>query len=177
MKRSVKIAFCGLMSALGTAFMLMTYFPYFTYAVPALAGLLTMVVLIEISAKWAFATYAVTAVLSFLFAETEAKLMYIFILGIYPVLKALMEKIGSRAVQYVFKFGYFNIAVFAVYSVLHFVFGFPFEVVGKYTAIAFAGLLLLGNFTFLLYDVMLYRVAQAYVIKIKPTVGKIMRKR
>ena len=55
--------------------MLLSYFPYFTYAVPAITGLLTMMLVIEINAKWAFAAYIAASALVFIFAEPESKLM------------------------------------------------------------------------------------------------------
>ena len=95
-KNTVRIAFCSLMAALGTAFMWLSYFPYFTYAVPAFSGLVMLIVLIEVGYKWAWITYVITAILSFLFAEPEAKLMFILFLGYYPILKASIEKLKSK---------------------------------------------------------------------------------
>ena len=52
MKNSKKITFSAIMAALATVIMLVSYFPYLTYAVPAIAGLCIMVVVIEINKKW-----------------------------------------------------------------------------------------------------------------------------
>ena len=40
-----------MMAALATAFMLLSYFPYLTYAIPAVAGLFVMVTVIETNYK------------------------------------------------------------------------------------------------------------------------------
>ena len=43
--------------------MLLSYFPYLTYAVPAVAGLFIMVAVIEAGYKWALGAYAAASVL------------------------------------------------------------------------------------------------------------------
>ena len=48
--------------------MLLSYFPYLTYAVPAVAGLFIMAAVIEAGYKWALGAYAAASVLVFLFA-------------------------------------------------------------------------------------------------------------
>lgn len=177
MKRNVKVAFCALMAALSTVFMLLSYFPYFTYAVPAFSGLLIMVVLIEVGGKWPIITYIVTSVLVFMFAETEAKLMYILLFGYYPAVKAYIERIGNRFLQYLIKFAVFNEAVIVLYGVLAKVLGLDIIWQGEYgylTAIAF---LVLGNITFWLYDKVLVRMAAVYLSRIHPAVAKIFKNR
>ena len=40
MKKSKRIALCGMLSALSLVIMLVAYFPYLTYTLPALAGIM-----------------------------------------------------------------------------------------------------------------------------------------
>ena len=82
-------------------FMLLSYFPYFTYAVPAITGLLTMMLVIEINVKWAFVAYIAASVLIFIFAEPESKLMYICLFGYYPIVKSLIERINKPVIEWV----------------------------------------------------------------------------
>ena len=91
------------MSALAVVFMLLSYFPYLTYAIPAVAGLFIMATVIEINLKWAFLSYLTSAVLVFLFAEFESRLLYIFFLGYYPILKAIIEKIKKPVIEWILK--------------------------------------------------------------------------
>ncbi len=160
------------MAALGTAFMLLSYFPYFTYAVPAISGVMTLVVLIEIKGKWPVFTYIVTALLVFLFAEPESKLMYILFFGYYPVLKAAIERIRSRVVQYILKFSVFNAAILLLYGVLSGIFGIDISEFGRYGIIGAMGMLALANVTFYLYDIVLVRVANMYLRFIHPKIKK-----
>lgn len=163
------------MATLGTAFMLLSYFPYFTYAVPAISGVLTLVVLIEIKGKWPLFTYIVTAVLVFLFAEPEAKFMYILFFGYYPLLKAVIERIRSRVVQYLLKFAVFNSAIFIIYGILSSIIGVDISEFGRYGIIGIACMLLLANVTFYLYDVVLVRVANIYMQMVLPKLKKVLK--
>lgn len=172
MKTTSKITFCAMMSALAVALMMLSYFPYFTYAVPAVAGLTGLVVLIEIGGKWPWFTYIVTAVLCSIFAEPEAKLMYLLLFGYYPILKSFIEKIPNRLVQYLLKFAIFNVSVVAVYFILTKILGMPiddFGPLGKWGMIAFA---VLANITFYYYDIVLVRVANLYLRKIHKNIRK-----
>ena len=173
MKTTSKITFCALLSALAVSIMLLSYFPYFTYAVPAVAGLAGLVVLIEIGGKWPLFTYIVTAALSLIFAEPEAKFMYVLLFGYYPVLKAYIERIESKVLQYVIKFAVFNAAVLAVYFITVKILGLPlddFGALGKWGIVAF---FMLSNITFYFYDIVLVRVASLYFKKIHPNIKKL----
>ena len=68
-KKTSYITFCAVISALSVALMLASYFPYLTYAIPALSGALIIMPLVETGKKYAFITYLVSAVLVFIFAE------------------------------------------------------------------------------------------------------------
>lgn len=172
MKTTSKITFCALMSALTVAFMLLAYFPYFTYAVPAVAGLAGLVVLIEIGGRWPLFTYIVTAVLGLIFAEPEAMLMYGLLFGYYPVLKACIERVNSKSVQYLIKFSVFNAAVVLVYLITVKVLGLPLDDFGPLGKWGIAVFLVLANVTFYLYDIVLVRIASIYMQTIHPSIKK-----
>lgn len=177
MKKTVKIAFCGVMAAMGTAVMLLSYFPYFTYGVPALSGLVSLVVLIEIGFKWAWGTYAVIAFTAMLFAEPEAKLMFVLILGYYPILKACIERLKNKSLQYILKFAVFNCAVFAVYKVFAEVFGVYTADIGSAGTLGVVFMLMLANVTFFLYDIALVRVADFYIARFHKHISKLLKGR
>ena len=175
MRNTSKITFCALMAALSVAFMLLAYFPYFTYAVPALAGVVGLVVLIEVGGKWTWLTYIVSAVLCVIFAETEAKFMYVLLFGYYPILKAYIEKINNRLIQYLIKFALFNSAVISVLFITIKVLGMPFDNFGGFGIFGSALFLILANITFYLYDIVLVRVAMVYLKRIHPLVKKVLK--
>ncbi len=173
-KNTSKVTFCAMMAALAAVFMLLSYFPYLTYAIPAIAGLFIMVALIETNAKWALLSYISSAVLVFLFAESESKLMYICFLGYYPILKAIIERLKSRVLEWVIKILSFNAAVLLVYYVFAALFGISLDDLNfmKYGAVM---LLALGNIVFVIYDIMVSKMAATYIIKMHPRVSKMIK--
>lgn len=175
MKNTSKITLCAVCAALVAVFMLTSYFPYLTYAIPALAGLFVMVPLIEIGASFGVATYAVSAVLVLLFGEIEASLLYAFLFGYYPVLKAVIERVRHIALEWVIKFVCFNVAVITAYFVSSRVFAVSFEdfgILGQYGTVIF---LLLCNIVFVLYDIAISRVSVFYMARLHPKIRKIIK--
>ena len=118
MKQTAKITFCGIITALSVVFMLLSYFPYLTYAVPAVTGLLMMIIVIEINTRWAFAAYAAASVLVFIFAEPESKLMYICLFGYYPILFGIsLDDFNTFGRYGVYAFLAAGNAVFVLYDI------------------------------------------------------------
>ena len=79
MKKSEQVALCGVVAALCTLLMFMTgMFPFSTYALPALAGLLMVTVAVETGPTWAYTLYAAVSILSFILTpDKEAMLMFV----------------------------------------------------------------------------------------------------
>ena len=168
-KRSVKIALCGVLSALSVAVMFCTGFlPTATIALPGLAGCLLIPVVAELGLSWGFGSYAVCGVLSFLLApDREAALVYILFLGYYPVLYGVLAKIRNRALRWVVKLLLLNAAVGLEVAAAFFLLHLPMET--GWLALA----LWLGvNLTFLLYDVALRRLIDLYFAKLRPRLLK-----
>lgn len=163
------------MIALASLFMLTSYFPYMTISIPAVAGLFIMVLVIELDKKWAFISYLVSAVIAFLLAEPETKLLFIAFFGYYPIIKSLLEGLKSRVLEYILKFLIYNVAIILSYTVFAGAFGVSLgdmNEFGKYTAII---LLTIANILFPIYDVMLSRMAAFYMIKLHNKVNKIFK--
>lgn len=175
MKNTKNITFCAIMSALAAVFVIAAYFPYLTYALPAIAGLFVMVALIEINAKWAILTYLSSAIICFFTAESEAKLMYICFFGYYPILKSFIEKPKSRFLEWILKLLTFNAAVLLAYFVFAGLFSVSiddFSILGKYGAFIF---LALANGVFVLYDITVGRMAAVYLYNLHPKLKKIFK--
>lgn len=172
MKRNVKLTFSAVMSALAVVIALMAYFPYLTYALPAMAGLCIMAVLIETDKKWALLTYISSAVLLFFLGEIESKILYISFFGYYPILKAVIEKIRKPVIEWIIKEVFFNTIIIAVYSLFSGLLGMEssdFGILGQYGAI----ILLVGaNVVFVLYDICVSRIAGFYLFKIHPKIQR-----
>lgn len=155
-----------MIAALSVVIMMLTIIPVMTYAAPAFAGILLMVVVIEINKKWAFGVYAAAGILSLLLAtDKEAAVMYVAFFGYYPIIKAVLESKLPRAVEWIVKFLIFNVTMVAAYFVLIRVFGISMEdmnELGKYGPLI---LLALGNVVFVVFDIAITRIATLYIIK------------
>lgn len=174
LKRSGQVALCGMIAALCILLMLMTgLFPFATYALPAVAGLLMVAVVVECGVKWAVMVYVAVSLLAvFITPDREAMLMFVFFFGHYPILKVTLEKIRLRPVEWLVKFGIFNACVLAAYAVIIFLFQMPDILTemggfGRYSALV---LLLMGNVVFFIYDIALSRLINAYVLWFRPKV-------
>ena len=175
MKRTNKITLCALMAALAVVLMLAAYFPYLTYAIPAFAGLCIMVVLLEAGAKWAISAYITSAVLTVLFCEPEAMLMYVFLFGYYPILKAFIERIKKPILEWPIKMIFFNVVVILVYSFIAQLFGVNMSDTndfGKYTVYI---VLAVANVVFVIYDITVAKMATFYIYIIKPKLNKLLK--
>lgn len=177
MKQNAKITLCALSAALAAVFVLAAYFPYVTYAAPALAGLMMLVPVIEMNLRWAFGCYIASLMPVLLLAEPEAKLLYVFFFGWYPIAKALIERINKHLPEWIIKLVVFNIAVIAAYAVMSVITDVSLEefgVFGKYGAYIF---LALGNIVFVLYDFAIAQVATFYLLRIHPQVKRMFSRK
>lgn len=175
MKNTKKITLCGMVASLSVVIMLTSYFPYLTYAIPALAGLFMMVPLIECGVSWSFGTYIASATIVFITGETEAKLLYVLFLGYYPILKSLIEKLRKQAVEWVLKLICFNAAAVSFYYISSLLFAVSFDDFGdwgKYGEVIF---LAACNVVFVIYDIGISRVASYYMYALHDKVKRIIK--
>ena len=176
MNKSVRIAFCGMVTALGTVLMFLTgLISIGTYAFPALAGVLNIVIVIEMGVRWAWPVYTATAVLSVLIAgDKEAALLFVLFFGYYPIIKAILERIGKKALTYLLKFAIFNAAMILGFFLAIHLLGVPeesFPLAGIYLPWVF---LVLGNLVFLLYDYVISGLGVTYYHRFHRVVSKWM---
>lgn len=176
MKKTAKITFSAIMSALAVVIMLTSYFPYLTYAIPAIAGLCIMVVLIETNYKWAFFSYIASAVLVFMFGEMESKFMYVFLFGHYPILKAFIEKINKPVIEWILKVVLFNISILIVYGIFSGIFAISVDDFGPFKQYGVAVLLILANIVFVVYDIAVARMSMLYINMLHPKIKRLFKK-
>lgn len=177
MKSTVKITTCGIFSALGTVLLLGTNIPIFLYTVPAIVGILFLIPCLELGAKWAFLCYGVTSVLGLILpTEREALVMYIGLLGFYPIVKILIERLKSRLMGTVLKTLLFNAALVGCFLVIIKVLGLNVLQNEHFSATVMAvGILLIGNLAFIVYDIALTRGINLYFIKFRRSVRRALR--
>ncbi|MBQ4118855.1 MAG: hypothetical protein IJD45_00520 [Clostridia bacterium] len=176
MKTAKKITLSAVLAALSALIMLVSYFPYLTYAVPAVAGLFIMVVVIEIDCKWAFFSFLAAAVLAFLFAETESKLMFIGFFGFYPILKCLIERINKPIIEWPIKFFVFNLCVITVYKLVARLFLVSFEDLGSFLKYGEIILLVLANIVFIVYDFAVSQISGFYIQRFHTRIARLFKR-
>lgn len=165
-----RVAFCGIIAALGLVLMLLTSLvPVGTYAFPCFAGIFIGAVVIEYGWKWGLGVYAVVAVLSlFLAGDKEAVLYFIALFGYYPILKAVFEKhIKNKIILYILKFAVFNTAAIASFFPAAFLLSISpeeYTLFGVYMPLAF---LAFGNVFFLVYDFAVTVFVGQYVVRLR----------
>ena len=149
---SKNMAFCGVMASLAVVIMALGgLIPVATYVCPVLCMLILRFVLAACASRLAWCWYGVGAVLSLLLSpDKEASAVFLGV-GYYPILKPRFEALKGK---WLFKFGWFNAVVIALYWVLIQLLGIDqvaddFQELG----IIMMGLLLLtGNMVFFMTD-------------------------
>ena len=149
------MALGGVMAALALVVMCLGgMIPLATYVCPMFCAVLLMVVLKLTNARIAWAWYGAVSILAMLLGpDKEAAAVFVF-LGYYPILKPWLDK---RKLAILWKLVLFNAAIFAMYSVLIYVFGLAdlaaeFKELGMVLTIV---TLVLGNITLFMMDILL----------------------
>ena len=149
------MALGGMMAALALVVMCLGgLIPLATYVCPMFCAVLLMVVLKMAGRRVAWAWYGAVSILSMLLGpDKEAAAVFVF-LGYYPILKPWLDQ---RKFSVLWKLVLFNVAIFAMYSVLIYVFGLAdlmteFEELGTVLTIV---TLVLGNATLFMMDILL----------------------
>ena len=176
MKKNTKIALCGITASLSVVLILFSYFPYLTYAIPALTGLIIMIPVVEAGKKWALGAYLSASVLIFIFGEPESKILYISFFGYYPILKSVFEQINKPVIEWLLKLAVFNAAALVSYFILSFVFNITFDDFGKLGQYGAYIFLVAANIVFVIYDIGVSRVAGLYMYRLHTKIKKLLEK-
>ena len=163
-RQSRKMALCGMMTALSAAVLSTgSFIPFATFAGPMLAMLCLLPILHDWGAKYALMVYAAAAVLALMLcADKELALFYAF-LGWYPAVRPRLAPL-PRPVRILLKCAMFTLAMAVMYLLI--IFLFQIEAVAEefagYSTLMLALLVVLGNTSFLLLDVLLLRMSILY---------------
>ena len=159
-----RTAICGVTAALAVVIMSFgTLIPFVTYVCPVLCMLLGNAVFHICKAKFAWTWYAAVAILSCMLSpDKEAAFVYV-LLGFYPYVKQFIDKMPLKVI---IKLLYFNASAYILYIVMIYILGVDgfLDDFQKAGIIGVCVILLLGNITFILLDMLLSKVW----IKIKP---------
>ena len=177
MKNTLKVAFCGVISALGVAMMFFSsVIPFTQYAIPMLAGVVIISAVIELGRSWGWLVYAaISLVAFFIVPDKEAVSMFVLFFGYYPILKSYLESIKYPWLEWLLKYTIFNISMIGIFLVgLHIIGITPSEytIGGIYLPWLF---LLAGNAVFFIYDLLISRSVVLYIAKLHPYCKKLLK--
>ena len=155
--KAYPVALGGMLAAVAVVFMSIgTVLPVATYAAPVLCMMVGQVVLKICGSRIAWAWYGAVAILSLLLAPDKEAAAVFLVLGYYPIVKPKLDRIKGK---WLWKALLFNGTILLLYWILLKVIGMEqllrdFEGMGL---AMYAVLLILGNVTFFLLDVILGR--------------------
>ena len=164
MKQSSKCAIGGIVAALSLVLMIsVAIIPFLTYALPAAAGLLIVLVVIEIDKKWAFGVYVTVSILSLLLVpDKEVSVMYAAFFGYYPIIKAVFEKHLPLPISYLLKTVCFVAAMLSSYFLMIKFMGLELNELEEFGMLAVPLLIGMGLVAFIFYDFVLSRFVIIY---------------
>ena len=174
MRESKKITLSAMMCALGVAIMVLgAVIETLDLTVGAMASLLVVFVYIEIGKPYHFLVWICTALITALvFPGSALWVEYLLVFGIYPILKAYIEKL-PRWSWWPVKLLYINAVVAALAFGMEKLLGIPFfEEDSKLLAIVTYVLMILA---FILYDIFIVVMVRFYMAKIRPRFKNLLK--
>ena len=169
--RTKRVAVSGMTVALGVIILYMgSLIEVLDISMAAIASLLCIITVIEYGKLYALLVFGATAVLAMLLLpEKFTPSLYALLIGYYPILKEIIERIGKKsgkrafsAIRWAIKIVFFNAALLVVALVAVYVLVLPES--EEWMEIT---LLLLGNAAFILYDVALTRMISLYIFRVR----------
>ncbi|HAN20814.1 MAG: hypothetical protein A2Y15_02030 [Clostridiales bacterium GWF2_36_10] len=177
MKSNKKIALSGMMCALAVLIMLIgSLFQMLDLSAAAAAGLTVVFAMIELGKKYAFSIYAVSSILSFLLLPYKSPaLIFAVFAGLYPILKAYLQRIRNKWLSLTAKLAVFNLFFTAIIYIGINLLGFSDDFYRFKTGFLGVVIYILGNIAFIVYDFALDKLILIYSLKIKRIFDKSFR--
>ncbi len=167
MRKTKKLTLSAMMVALGTAIMVIgAYVGLLELSTLALSSVFMAFVFIEIGSPYTWSVWLATSLMTFLFcqARPEIALEYLLVFGLYPLLKAYIERL-PRKIWLVFKLIYANAVIWALIFLVKLVTGVPLFVSDKLWLNAIVYVLL--NAFFVAYDIFITVLVRFYIEKLR----------
>ena len=170
-KQTMKIALCGVLGALSITFLLMGFlFPFATYVSPAIAASLLIIIVYEYGVKTGLTLFTAVSFLGLMLVpDYELVFMFIFVFGLYTVIKLPLDRKMGKKARLLAKFAYINLSLIISYSILLFI--FPVAVLvnefSTYSTAFVALLMVMFWLVFFLYDRAVETVLMIYIRKFR----------
>lgn len=171
--RTKRVAVCGMMVALGVIILYMgSLIEVLDISMAAIASLLCIIAVIEYGRVYAWMVFGATALVAMLLLpEKFTPSLYALLIGYYPILKELIERIGKKSLfpkksyavlRWAIKMLFFNCAFLAFALVAIYLLALPES--AKWMKIT---MFVLANITFVIYDVALTRLISTYIFRLR----------
>ncbi len=164
--KTSKIARVALLAAASLVLLIIAGFaPTAQLALTAVAGVASALAVIHIGVGGGFLCWAVVSVLALIVVPSKGcTVMYAMFFGLYPVLKSLIERIGTLWLEWVIKLACFNIVLTVCIFALKALFFAQAEELLNYIPVLYVG----GNVVFVIYDIGFSRLISFYYDRVKP---------
>lgn len=182
LKKTSQTALCAIMAGLSLTLMLSTaIIPFMSYAIPALCGMLMLVIVIECNKKWALLVYMCVSILSLIIIpDKSAGLAYVLIFGYYPILKSTLENKFPTWLSYLLKLLTFNIVLLSSFYFMLYFFGIDTDGIEWITPyltkwIIAPIIIIFASIFLLMYDTVLTRLVVIYKRKLRKKIIKTLK--
>ncbi len=174
MSQTKKITLSAMMVALGTAIMLLgAVIEVLDLSVCAVASMLVVFVYIEIGSYYPWLVWVCTSLATALiFPGSVIWVEYLFVFGIYPLIKAYIERLPKWS-WLIVKLVYINAVIWGIFCVSELLLGIPFFEEGSklLTVITYV----LMNIAFVAYDFFIVVMVRFYFVKLRPRFKKFLK--
>ena len=160
--------------ALGTAMMIVgAIFEVLDMSVCAIASMLVVFVYLEIGSYYPWLVWVCTSLATaLLYPASIIWAEYLLVFGIYPLLKAYIEKL-PRWSWLIIKLGFINAVIWVIFLICEKLLGVPFfEEEGTVMKIV---LYVLMNVAFLMFDLFITVMVRFYYDKLRPRFKKFLK--
>lgn len=162
---SSKIAYPAILGALSLIFVYVAAIaPSGSWGIVAVAGLFPAAAVVSVGFRSGLLCWAGVSILSFLLIPDKlCALLYTALFGLYPLVKALIERLRNKPIQYVIKLAFFNASFTLVFLIMRAAVldSFPERLATAWI------LYLLGNIVFLVYDFGFSKLIALYIARIR----------
>ena len=166
MRKTKKITLSAMIVALSTVFMVLgAVFEVLDLSVCALASMLVCFVYIEIGSPYTWLVWLCTTLTTFVcFPGSVVWIEYFLIFGIYPILKAYIERL-PRKFWLIIKLMFINAIIWLLMFAVEYILGIPFFAVDEiWLKVA---IYLLMNVAFIAYDLFITVLVRFYFEKLR----------
>lgn len=163
-KNTRRLTFCAVCVALGIVILMLGAFvEVLDLSAAAFAGMIGVIVVIELGGRWAWPVFAATGLLGLLLLPSKLPaVFYILIGGWYPIAKEKIERIKIRPLCWGIKIALLNAAMLLAVVVSKYVLMIPDEA-AKWTVALFA----MANVAFVLFDIALTKIISLYIFRLR----------